>query len=294
MMSRAKNWCFTLNNYTQGDVDRLMGLGDQVQYLVFGREVGESGTRHLQGLVCFPSRKRMNQVKEVIGQCHLSVTRYLEQSDEYCKKDGNFESIGSLPQRSNQGQRNDLELFKEDVKQGNLDLKSIRELHSEVYAKYPRFCIEYVNDNQTGGKVANHPLRDWQSELNTKLNGPVDEREIIFVVDAQGNKGKSWFFRYYEQNHEDNCQIILPGKKLDMAHVLHPGKRVYLFDCPRSKQGEFIQYDFLEEVKNGNVFSGKYESKNKRFDVPHVVVAMNEMPDMEKLSSDRYNIINLQ
>ena len=66
-----------------------------------------------------------------------------------------------------------------------------------------------------------------------------------------------------------------------------------LFDCPRSKQGEYIQYDFLEEVKNGYVFSGKYEPRIKRFKVPHVVVAMNEYPDMEKLSADRYNIITI-
>lgn len=291
-MSRSKNWCFTLNNYTQEDVDRLMNLESQVEYLIFGREVGESGTPHLQGFVCFPSRKRLNQVIAIIGQCHCSVARFIEQSIEYCKKENDYEELGTPPERQ-QGKRNDIEAFKEDVKGGNLNMKDIRELHSEVYAKYPRFCIEYVNDNMKGGSVENHPLREWQSSLNSLLNGPVNEREIIFVVDAVGNKGKSWFFRYYEQNHDTNCQIILPGKKLDMAHVLESGKRVYLFDCPRSKQGEFIQYDFLEEVKNGNVFSGKYESRNKRFDTPHVVVAMNEMPDESKLSADRYNIINL-
>ena len=270
-----------------------MGLEGVVDYLIFGREIGESGTPHLQGFVSFPSRKRLRQVIQTLGQCHCSIARYIMKSIEYCKKDGDFEEIGNAPAEKTPGQRNDLELFKEDVKQGNVCMKSIRELHSEVYAKYTRFCIEYVNDNYTAGKVANHPLREWQANLNTMLNGPVNEREIIFVVDTRGNTGKSWFFRYYEQNHEDNCQIILPGKKADMAHVLQVCKRVYMFDCPRSKQGEFIQYDFLEEVKNGNVFSGKYESKNKRFETPHVVVAMNEMPDMDKLSMDRYRVINL-
>lgn len=291
-MSRSKNWCFTLNNYTTEDVDRLMNASSFVEYLIFGKEVGESGTPHLQGFVCFQSRKRLNQVIALIGQCHCSVARFVQQSIEYCKKEGDYEEIGQPPAVS-QGKRNDLELFKEDVKMGNVDLKSIRELHSEVYAKYTRFCIEYVNDNNKTGKVNDYPLREWQTNLNLILNGVIDEREIIFIVDFVGNKGKSWFFRYYEQNHEQNCQIILPGKKLDMAMVLEPGKRSYLFDCPRSKQGEFIQYDFLEEVKNGNVFSGKYESKIKRFATPHVVVAMNEEPDMSKLSNDRYRIIRI-
>jgi len=61
----------------------------------------------------------------------------------------------------------------------------------------------------------------------------------------------------------------------------------------KSKQGDFIQYDFLEELKNGYVFSPKYESKNKSFPTPHVVVLMNEIPDKSKLSEDRYNIKSL-
>lgn len=291
-MSRSKNWCFTLNNYTDDDVTRVSNLSSVTDYLVFGREVGENGTPHLQGFVCFPLRKRLNQVIAALGQCHCTVARFPIKAAEYCKKDGDYEEFGQMPVTES-GKRNDLELFKEDVKQGNIDLKSIRELHSEVYAKYTRFCIEYVNDNNKCGEVANHPLREWQANLNSILNGSVNEREIIFIVDYNGNNGKSWFFRYYEQNHDETCQIILPGKKLDMAMVLQSGKRSYLFDCPRSKQGEFIQYDFLEEVKNGNVFSGKYESKLKRFAIPHVCVAMNEDPDMSKLSRDRYRIIRL-
>ena len=78
-----------------------------------------------------------------------------------------------------------------------------------------------------------------------------------------------------------------------MAYTLIPEPLVVFFDCPRSKQGEFIQYDFLEEVKNGFVFSSKYESRNKAFDSPHVVVFMDEQPDMTKLSEDRYNILEL-
>lgn len=292
-MSRSKNWCFTLNNYEQANIDRLMNLGNSVDYIVFGREVGESGTPHLQGFVSFPSRKRLNQVTQTLGQCHCSIARFVSKSIEYCKKDGDFEEVGTPPEDNRAGRRSDLEQFKETVKSGVTNLKQLREEHSDVFARYTRFCIEYVNDNIEGGDVPNHPLRDWQASLNAKLNGSVNEREITFVVDRTGNHGKSWFFRYYQQNHDEKCQIILPGKKLDMAHVLQPGKRVYLFDCPRSKQGEFIQYDFLEEVKNGLVFSGKYESAMKTFKPPHVVVAMNEDPDMDKLSADRYNIINL-
>jgi len=69
--------------------------------------------------------------------------------------------------------------------------------------------------------------------------------------------------------------------------------RVLFLDCPRSKQGDFIQYDFLENVKNGRIFSGKYESGMKYLDPVHIVVMMNEDPDLSKLSRDRPIIITI-
>ena len=47
------------------------------------------------------------------------------------------------------------------------------------------------------------------------------------------------------------------------------------------------------ELKNGLVFSPKFESKDVRFGTPHVVVSMNEKPDMTKMSVDRCNVIEL-
>lgn len=137
-----------------------------------------------------------------------------------------------------------------------------------------------------------HPLRTWQATLYQKLRHAPDKREIIFVVDKKGDQGKSWFGRYYCDTHDDG-QVLIPGKKADMAYVVNEDKRVFFMDCPRSKQGDFIQYDFLEEIKNGYIFSGKYESMCKRLKTPHVVILMNELPDMSKLSADRYNIITL-
>lgn len=291
---RSKHWCFTMNNYTESDIDRISLLKNTPGlYLIYGKEVGEQGTPHLQGFVSFPLRKRLPQVIKALGQCHCSIARSIIHSIEYCKKEGNFTEIGEPP--GGQGRRNDLEDFKNAVKSGAIkygEMQKVRELHSEVYAKYSRFCEEYLLDHRPETKQDVHPLRKWQSELNAILNGPVDKREIIFVVDLTGNSGKTWFFHYYNSNHKENSQIILPGKKADMSFTLKETNRVVLFDCPRSKQGEYILYDFLEEVKNGYVFSGKYESKIKRFPTPHVVVAMNEYPNMQQLSSDRYKIID--
>lgn len=289
---RAKNWCFTLNNYTPQDVDRLSSPIEGVSYLIYGKEIGESGTPHLQGTVVFQSRKRLSQVIAKIGQAHCTVTRMLTQSIDYCKKEGDFTELGDLPQK-NVGKRNDLEDFKEAVKKGELSMKALRENYSDVCALYPRFVERYVEDNMPTALVETHPLRPWQEELYKTLKKAPDSRQIIFIVDISGNQGKSWFARYYCQCN-DNAQIVVPGKKADMAYVVSALSRVVFFDCPRSKQGDFIQYDFLEEVKNGYFFSPKYESKIKTMPQPHIVVLMNEHPDETKLSQDRYHVTILK
>lgn len=290
---RTKFWCFTLNNYTDADVIRLRGELTDVDYIIFGREVGASGTPHLQGTVCFSTRKRLTEVKRVIGQSHLTSTRHLNEAIEYCKKDQDFEEYGHMPHVKPPGKRNDMEDFKNSVKEGCTEFEQLRELHSRICAQYPQFVNDYVVDKAKAPEVVSYPLRPWQAALNEELNRAADTRTIRFIVDIRGNQGKSWFTRYYYQNH-DNVQILLPGKKADMALMVNESCNVFFLDCCRSKQGVFIQYDFLEELKNGLIMSGKYHSKMKTLkSAPHIVVMMNEPPDMTKLSRDRYNITTL-
>lgn len=305
---KAKQWCFTLNNYTNEDVDRL-GSENQdgtpglpgTTYIIFGKEVAATGTRHLQGTICLTARKARSQVKTLIGHNpHLEVTKHLQQSIEYCKKEGDFVERGIPPKQPTQkGDKNDeLEDFKNSVKEGVTSLVELRELHSNVVARFPEFVNDYINDRKPKITVEPHPLRPWQQILYHRLTvqGPQlpeevrrFKREIIFIVDLTGDKGKSWFARYYCGIH-DNAQILVPGKKADMTLVVNEDNRVFFMDCPRSKQGDFIQYDFLEELKNGMIFSPKYRSRVKTLATPHVVVLMNEHPDMTKLSQDRYSI----
>lgn len=286
-MSRAKHWCFTLNNYTQDDIDRIAENSPFFDYLVFGKEVGASGTPHLQGFVSFPQRVRRNICVERIGQAHFTVARNVDHSIRYCKKDGDFVEFGVAPTGS--GTRKDLDAFKLAVSSGVLDMKKLRADFSEVVAKYPKFAHDFVQDHMPRKVVECFPLRPWQQALYDTLKLPADPRGIIFIVDPDGNAGKSWFGHYYCFMHED-AQVLLPGKKADMSYVLNPLVRVLFIDAPRSKQGEFIQYDFLEDVKNGYVFSSKYESRVKHLKPCHVVVFMNEDPDYNKLSRDRYHV----
>lgn len=293
---RGVNWVFTLNNYTPAEVEALIQYATlnpiSCPYLVFGKEVGESGTPHLQGFIRFESRKELAAVKLVVGdRAHVELARSPKEAIQYCKKDGDVTEIGVFS--SDAGKRCDLEAFKDDVKSGTLNGNELMERHSKVYARYPKFVLMYCALHDKPKAVKFFPLKPWQQVLYEKLRHAPDDRTVFFIVDTKGNQGKSWFVHYYVNLHND-AQLIKPGKKADMAFKLIDTSRVVFIDTPRSKQGEYIHYDFLEEVKDGFVFSPKYESRMVYMKANvHVVVFMNEFPDMTKLSEDRYDVTDI-
>lgn len=94
---RGRGWCFTLNNYTESEVLALVAA--PFKYLIYGKEVGDSGTPHLQGYVHFVDTKTRGQAKRILGpRFHLESRKgSLDQAIEYCKKDGDFHEFGTKP-----------------------------------------------------------------------------------------------------------------------------------------------------------------------------------------------------
>lgn len=66
---QGKHWVFTLNNYADADIIELARLGQTTQfsYLCYGKEVGESGTPHLQGYFCLAKKMRLSGLKHLLG-----------------------------------------------------------------------------------------------------------------------------------------------------------------------------------------------------------------------------------
>ena len=291
MSNPAKHWCFTLNNYTSENEDSLLSAfnSSRISYLIYGKEVGSSGTPHLQGFVSATKRIRLQGLNKNVVQAHWTVARDIRASIEYCKKDGIVREFGVPPMvSSKQGVRTDLDEFKLAVKGGMVDHKELREKHSSVMARCPRFCLSYIRDHRELPDVVDHTPYDWQRQLLEELSEKVCPRTVFFVVDKTGNSGKSWFCSYCEKRF-DNCQVMKCGKRDDMAFELSENPKIVMIDVSRSS-AEFLNYQFIEDVKDGRVFSPKYESYTKRFDSPHVVVMMNEEPNSSKLSADRFKI----
>lgn len=88
--------CWTLNNYVlQEDPNEPpastleFDCWDQITYNVYGREVGENGTPHLQGYTEFKTGVRFSAIKKLLPNAHIAP-RYRKstalQASRYCKK----------------------------------------------------------------------------------------------------------------------------------------------------------------------------------------------------------------
>lgn len=98
-MSRSRKWTFTLNNYTDEDEESLQEW-DAVKYLVYGHEVADTGTPHLQGYAEFTSPMRFSTFKKRFPTIHLEATKgTAQQNFTYTtKEDGDdFVEIGERP-----------------------------------------------------------------------------------------------------------------------------------------------------------------------------------------------------
>lgn len=94
-LKRYRTWCGTGNNYTEESYQALLAL--DCKHLVVGKEVGASGTPHLQFCITFTSAISFATCKDRIPGCHLSRALMVPQAIEYCKKEGNFFERGDPP-----------------------------------------------------------------------------------------------------------------------------------------------------------------------------------------------------
>jgi len=133
----------------------------------------------------------------------------------------------------------------------------------------------------------------WQLEVIELLNSKPDKRTIHWYWESEGNIGKSTLCKYLVVKHD---ALMLTGKSNDMYNMLakFPNKRkIIICDIPRSSLG-YINYAAIEQIKNGLVFSGKYEGAQLVFNCPHIIVFANEPPDTNQCSLDRWRIVNIR
>lgn len=90
-LGQSKYWCFTLNNYTEIELDLIIVACKNENYkYVIGKEIGEKGTPHLQGYISCEKRIRANE-KFKNKRIHWEICKGSEEDNYvYCTKGGDF------------------------------------------------------------------------------------------------------------------------------------------------------------------------------------------------------------
>lgn len=138
-------------------------------------------------------------------------------------------------------------------------------------------------------------LKEWQ-RYTADFLATKNDRQILWVYDEQGCAGKTTFCKSICIRNPK--AILVGGKAADMkcgvAKMVEAEQDpdIILIDCPRSME-DYFSYGGVEEIKNGIFFSGKYESGMVIFECPQVVVMANFLPDIEKMSRDRWVILDV-
>lgn len=172
-----------------------------------------------------------------------------------------------------------------------------------------------VKPSDVMGILAIHALRDgdyrtikkdwsswepypWQKELIDMIeNVTPNGRDIHWVYDKKGRKGKSVLGEYLEDNYADQVYFFDDlGNAREAATVLEGvfqsgwAGNTIIIDLTRCAEHHDRMYDYLERLANGRITSQKYKGKRLKFDKPHIIVFSNFTPHTDKMSLDRWQI----
>lgn len=113
----SRGWIVVINNYTQDDVDQVLATVGGSAYAIFGYEVGEQGTPHLQGYIYYKSDCSFSSLKKKLRRAHLEAAKGTAAHNyRYCSKDGNLLiEHGTAPK---QGKRSDIDHLRSELKKG--------------------------------------------------------------------------------------------------------------------------------------------------------------------------------
>lgn len=284
-------WCFTVH-----DENWKWKEHENVRYICFQQEIAPTtGKKHFQGYIELTRQLGLKGCKDAL-QCptaHLEVRKgSADEARDYCMKSDTaitdtFFEHGTFG--GNQGHRTDLDDVYDAIKNGS-KLYEIADKYRVVWTKHHKAIERFMEMHERENpKPFIIDLRIWQKELVEELLCPPDYRKVVWYIDRKGNNGKTTLARFLVANHK--AFYCINGKTADVAHAYN-GERIVLFDLPRTSENG-VNYHVIEALKNGMLFSGKYESKTKVFDIPHVVVFSNFAPDKSALSADRWDIREL-
>ena len=148
--------------------------------------------------------------------------------------------------------------------------------------------------------IENVILKTWQESLLQYLKP--SNREIIWVQGAKCNEGKSWFQEYIEAKfgwERVMCGLDIKMKKESIYHLIrrrpYMTTDVFTFNIGKADTYEDVNYQVLEQLKDGRILAAKFSSKEIKICTPNIVIVFsNDKPKLAKLAMDRWKIFKIK
>lgn len=228
-------------------IDKIKGLPDtfKCNYYIYGKEVGEKGTPHLQGYAELETRASFKKITEYLNGFHIERRKGTPQDAiRYCTKDGDVAVYGT-PKKP--GQRTDLQSLK-SLLQENSSLKALLEDDSlQLNFQSLRFAenlIKYYDKprdfkptvtwyygpsgvGKTRTAIAKVPQAYFKSNGSGKWWPGYDGEEDIIVDDVESsNYGLKYILglldRYPFTVELKGCSRQFKGRNIYVTSLQHP------------------------------------------------------------------------
>jgi len=193
---KCKNWCITYNNPTVSDevMYEMLTRATNVKGFVFQREVGESGTEHLQMYIEFEGQNYYTAVYKVLktnAVCATKAKGTKAQNVKYCtkvdtRKDGHSSYIsGSCTNNAGQGKRTDLDDFAEAILKSN-------GVNDEVMDQFPGHVLRF--NKHAKDLLAERKLKDAKEAERAYWREQVAIRKAGGVMQGQQQRHLELYF----------------------------------------------------------------------------------------------------
>jgi len=253
-ISPAKKWVFTWNNYPDDWYSSIVPKFQNLGKFGLQPEVGQGGTRHIQGWVEFEAKvrplslglpreihweKMRGTVDDSIAYCSKSLTK----AGEYVT---NWKKIISM------------EIEDEDI-------------------------IPYDNLFLWG--------QDLVDMVKDCLPAPTDRR-IFWYWSNAGQMKKTETARYLAYHH--NAVVIQGGRKHVLAVTYKNPAPIYILTVPRTDEGyvSYSSLELIKDALYMSAFGTEATGMVNR-KKPWIIVMANFPPEREKLSEDRWVVHNV-
>lgn len=273
----VRSFCFTWNNYPEDYKERLEEkLVPLAKYMVVGREVGESGTPHLQGYAQLWKQKSLGVLGKLFPW-HIEATRGTpEQAANYCKKDGDYYEVGELATASSGGdaEKQRWKWIIEKAKEG--DLAAIEEQEPAAFVQRYR-TLQHIKKDYA------KPPEDREGTTGIWIYGPSGVGKSRTVRECARARGLAFYAKNCNKwwdNYQGEPVVVIDD--VDKSHsVLGHHLKIWA-----------DRYAFQAEVKGSAmwirptdvVVTSQYsiddiwadvetrEALHRRFEVHHMVV----------------------